>query len=70
MTAIIVDDIQLDINLVKKLLSTEIPEVEVVGTATTLVEAESLLIKLHPDLLFLDIHRIPVFHHDSLLMID
>jgi two-component system LytT family response regulator len=55
MTAIIVDDIQLDINLVKKLLSTETPEVEVVGTATTLAEAESLLIKLHPDLLFLDI---------------
>jgi two-component system LytT family response regulator len=55
MKAIIVDDIQLDINLVRNLLATECPEIEVIASATTLTEAEHLLQTMHPDLVFMDI---------------
>jgi two-component system, LytTR family, response regulator len=55
MKAVIVDDIWGHIKIIASILSRECPDVEIVGEALTLVEAEYLILKEQPDLVFLDI---------------
>lgn len=55
MKAIIVDDVLLDIEAIRTIVQVECPEVQIVGTATTLREAERLINTQQPELVFLDI---------------
>jgi two-component system, LytTR family, response regulator len=59
MKAIIVDDVKDDIQLIAQILATKCPEVKNVGEATTLREAERLILEQKPDLVFLDIQFDP-----------
>jgi two-component system LytT family response regulator len=52
---LIVDDIKMDIDLLREVLRKDCPNVEVVGAAQTLAEAERLIFDLKPQLVFLDI---------------
>lgn len=52
---LIVDDIKMDIELLREVLKKECPNVEVVGEAQTLSEAEQMIFALKPQLVFLDI---------------
>ncbi len=54
-TAIIVEDIKDYHHVIETFLSEVAPNVQIVGNAYSLKEAESLIKKLSPDLLFLDI---------------
>ena len=53
---IIVDDEENARNNLKIILSEHCPEVQVIGEAGSAVEARKLIVKHHPDLLFLDIN--------------
>jgi two-component system LytT family response regulator len=53
--AIIVDDVRLDIELLREVLRTECPAVDIIGEAQTIKEAESLIREKKPQLVFLDI---------------
>ena len=53
--AIIIDDIELARNTLKKDLATYIPEIEIIGEANGVVDGARLLKKTKPDILFLDI---------------
>jgi two-component system LytT family response regulator len=53
-TAVIVDDEPFNTEILKKLLA-QYKEVEIVGTATTVESAQTVVQALRPDLLFLDI---------------
>lgn len=55
MRVLVIDDERLARQELKKLLKKH-QEVEVVGEATNADEAKELITKLHPDLIFLDIH--------------
>ena len=54
-TAILVDDMPQAIELLKADLNDKCPDVEIIGTADSVVNAAKLLRKKQPDLLFLDI---------------
>jgi two-component system LytT family response regulator len=53
--AVIVEDNPLDLNTVEQFLKEDCPELEVIATSNRLSEAEQILIKEQPDLVFLDI---------------
>ena len=55
MTAIIVEDMPQAAQVLQKDLETHCPEVEVIGTAHSIVAAAKLLNQVDPDLIFLDI---------------
>lgn len=52
---IIVDDVRMDIELLREVLRKECPNVQIVGEAQTLSEAERIILERQPDLVFLDI---------------
>jgi two-component system, LytTR family, response regulator len=52
---VIVDDVRMDIELLREVLRKECPHVQIVGEAQTLSEAETLIFKTRPQLVFLDI---------------
>lgn len=52
---LIVDDIKMDIDLLREVLRKECPNVQIIGAAQTLSEAERLIFELKPQLVFLDI---------------
>lgn len=52
---IIVDDIKMDIDLMREVLRKECPNVEIVGVAQTLTQAEQLIREVNPNIVFLDI---------------
>ncbi len=54
-TAIIVDDEEKSVSLVKNLLAKNCPQIEIVGLTTDPLEAFGLINRNHPDILFLDI---------------
>ncbi|HEY5326706.1 MAG TPA: LytTR family DNA-binding domain-containing protein [Mucilaginibacter sp.] len=53
--AIIVDDEQFNIKNLQSLLNSQCPEIEVVGTSTSAIQARELILGVKPDLVFLDI---------------
>ena len=53
--AIIIDDEQNNLEYLETLVTEFIPEVELIGTSKSAVDGLKLVIKLEPDLLFLDI---------------
>ncbi|WP_452219995.1 LytR/AlgR family response regulator transcription factor [Lacinutrix salivirga] len=55
LTAIIVEDLQDAMQLLKSDLETKHPDIKVIDTATSVVEAAKALRKQQPDILFLDI---------------
>jgi two-component system LytT family response regulator len=55
LTAILVDDLPIALEMMYNDLSKHHPEIEIIGTAQSVVEASKLLSKNQPDLLFLDI---------------
>mgnify|MGYP001057525852 CR=1 FL=1 len=55
LTAILVDDLPIALQLLQDDLTTHHPEIEIIGTAKSVVEASKLLRKTQPDILFLDI---------------
>lgn len=55
LTAIIVEDMIDALQLLKSDLETRHPEVEIIATAQSVVEAAKVLRKKQPDILFLDI---------------
>ncbi|SFV33205.1 LytR/AlgR family response regulator transcription factor [Thermoflavifilum thermophilum] len=57
--AMIVEDEQKNIDILKNILEKYCEEVELVGSATSVEEAASLLEKIEPDVLFLDIEMPP-----------
>jgi two-component system LytT family response regulator len=54
-TSIIVDDIPEALNMLSNDIEKNHPEIEIIGKATSVIEAAKLLQKKHPDILFLDI---------------
>lgn len=52
---VIVDDVRMDIELLREVLRKECPQVEIVGEAQTLIEAERIIFEQKPQLVFLDI---------------
>ena len=56
MKAIIVDDEQHNVNNLHKLLEKYCPDVDVIGSASNVDDAISLIRQKNPDILFLDIH--------------
>ena len=54
-TAILVDDMPVALNMLKNDISNNHKEIEIIGTAKSVVEAAKLLRKKQPDILFLDI---------------
>ncbi|QOR76379.1 MAG: response regulator transcription factor [Thermoflavifilum sp.] len=57
--AMIVEDEQKNIDILKNILEKYCEEVELVGSATSVEEAEALLEEIDPDVLFLDIEMPP-----------
>lgn len=55
LTAILVDDMPIALEMLQNDLSQFHPEIEIIGTAKSVVEASKLLRKQQPDILFLDI---------------
>lgn len=55
LTAIIVDDLPLALQMLNDDIVNHHPEIEIIGTATSVVEASKLIQKKQPDILFLDI---------------
>ncbi|WP_435263385.1 LytR/AlgR family response regulator transcription factor [Tenacibaculum sp. nBUS_03] len=55
LTAILIDDISSAIEMLQNDLERKHPEIEIIGTAKSVVEASKLLRKKQPDILFLDI---------------
>lgn len=55
LTAIIIEDMPESLALLKQEITTQYPEIEVVGTAQSVVEAAKVLRKIQADILFLDI---------------
>ncbi|WGH75510.1 LytTR family DNA-binding domain-containing protein [Tenacibaculum tangerinum] len=55
LTAILVDDMPTALEMLQKDLTQRYPEIEIIGTAKSVVEASKLLRKEQPDILFLDI---------------
>ena len=55
LTAILVDDIPSPLHMLKTDLETNHPEIKIIGTAKSVVEASKLLSTNQPDILFLDI---------------
>ncbi|WP_298781482.1 LytTR family DNA-binding domain-containing protein [uncultured Polaribacter sp.] len=55
LTSIVVDDIPEALNMLVYDIETYHPEIEVIGTAKSVVEASKILRKKQPDILFLDI---------------
>ena len=54
-TAVLVDDMPIALDLLSKSIEQAHQEIEIIGTAKSVVEAAKLLRKVHPDILFLDI---------------
>jgi two-component system LytT family response regulator len=54
-TSIVVDDIPEALNMLSNDIEKNHPEIEIIGKATSVIEAAKLLQKKHPDILFLDI---------------
>ena len=54
-TSIIVDDIPEALNMLYNDIKKNHTEIEIIGKATSVIEAAKLLQKKHPDILFLDI---------------
>lgn len=54
--ALIVDDEQINIEILKKIISDNFFQIQIIGTATCLDEANSLLANISPHILFLDIN--------------
>ena len=54
-TAILIEDMPDALELLKRDLKKHHPEIEIIGTAQSVVEAAKLLRKMEPDILFLDI---------------
>lgn len=55
LTAILVDDISAALEMLKQDINNHHQEIEIIGTAQSVVEASKLLRKQQPDILFLDI---------------
>ncbi|CAM1357676.1 MULTISPECIES: LytR/AlgR family response regulator transcription factor [Tenacibaculum] len=55
LTAILIDDISSALEMLQNDLELKHPEIEIIGTAKSVVEASKLLRKKQPDILFLDI---------------
>ncbi|SEE66332.1 two component transcriptional regulator, LytTR family [Tenacibaculum sp. MAR_2010_89] len=55
LTAILIDDISSALEMLQNDLELKHPEIEIIGTAKSVVEASKLLRKKQPDVLFLDI---------------
>ena len=55
LTSIVVDDIPEALNMLVNDIEKQHPEIEIIGTAASVVEASKLLRKQQPDILFLDI---------------
>ncbi len=55
LTAVLIDDIQTALELLKSDLEMGYPEISIIGTASSVVEASKLLRNKQPDILFLDI---------------
>ncbi|MDO6674967.1 LytTR family DNA-binding domain-containing protein [Tenacibaculum sp. 1B UA] len=55
LTAILVDDMPTALNMLQNDLTQFHPEIEIIGTAKSVVEASKVLRKQQPDILFLDI---------------
>ena len=55
LTAILVDDYPQALKLLENDIKIHHPEIEIIGTAKSVVEAAKLLQKIQPDILFLDI---------------
>ncbi|WP_282161007.1 LytR/AlgR family response regulator transcription factor [Ulvibacterium marinum] len=55
LTAIIIEDMPESLALLKQEITTQYPEIEVVGTAQSVVEGAKVLRKIQADILFLDI---------------
>jgi len=55
LTAILVDDLPIALQLLKEDITNHHPEIEIIGTAKSVVEASKILQKKQPDILFLDI---------------
>ena len=55
LTAIIVDDMPSALELLQNDINNQHAEIEIIGTAKSVVEASKLLRKQQPDILFLDI---------------
>jgi two-component system LytT family response regulator len=55
LTAILVDDLPIALQLLKDDITIHHPEIEIIGTAKSVVEASKILQKTQPDILFLDI---------------
>lgn len=55
LTAILVDDMPIALEMLQNDLTQFHPEIEIIGTAKSVVEASKLLRKQQPDILFLDI---------------
>lgn len=55
LTAILVEDMADTLALLKKDIETRHPDIDIIGTAQSVVEAAKVLRKNPPDILFLDI---------------
>jgi two-component system LytT family response regulator len=55
LTAILVDDMSDALQFLRRCIETNHPEIEIIGTAQSVVEAAKMLRKSEPDILFLDI---------------
>ena len=55
LTAILVEDLPIALQMLKDDLTTHHPEIDIIGTAKSVVEAAKILQKNQPDILFLDI---------------
>ena len=55
LTAVLVEDLPIALQMLKDDLTTHHPEIDVIGTAKSVVEAAKILQKNQPDILFLDI---------------
>jgi two-component system LytT family response regulator len=70
MTTVIVEDEPHNINVLRSILSSHCPQVQVVGQAGSVAEAKELVLRLQPQLLFLDVRLTDGSAFDLLSQID